>query len=153
MQATIAILAGDGIGPEVTAEGVRVLQAVGEQFGHEWQLTPGAIGGNAIDATGSALPEATLQLCLQSDAVLLGAVGGPKWDDPRAAVRPEQGLLGLRKALGVWANLRPVTIHPALIDASPLRPERLANVDLLVVRELDRKSTRLNSSHPVISYG
>lgn len=136
MQATIAILAGDGIGPEVTAEGVRVLQAIGEQFGHEWQLTPGAIGGNAIDATGSALPEATLQLCLASDAVLLGAVGGPKWDDPRAAVRPEQGLLGIRKALGVWANLRPVTIHPALIDASPLRPERLAGVDLIVVREL-----------------
>ena len=136
MQATIAILAGDGIGPEVTAEGVRVLQAVAELFGHEWRLEPGAIGGNAIDATGSPLPEATLQTCLASDAVLLGAVGGPKWDDPRAKVRPEGGLLGIRKALGVWANLRPVTIHPALIDASPLRPERLEGVDLIVVREL-----------------
>ncbi len=136
MQATIAILAGDGIGPEVTAEGVRVLQAVGQRFGHEWQLAPGAIGGNAIDATGSPLPRETIDLCQASDAVLLGAVGGPKWDDPRAKVRPEGGLLGLRKALGVWANLRPVTIHPALIDASPLRPERLEGVDLLVVREL-----------------
>ena len=136
MQATIAILAGDGIGPEVTAEGVRVLQAVGQRFGHEWQLAPGAIGGNAIDDTGSPLPQETIDLCLASDAVLLGAVGGPKWDDPRAKVRPEGGLLGLRKVLGVWANLRPVTIHPALIDASPLRPERLQGVDLLVVREL-----------------
>ena len=136
MQATIAVLAGDGIGPEVTAEGVRVLQAIAERFGHEWRLEPGAIGGNAIDATGSPLPETTLQTCLASDAVLLGAVGGPKWDDPRAKVRPEGGLLGLRKALGVWANLRPVTIHPALIDASPLRPERLEGVDLIVVREL-----------------
>jgi 3-isopropylmalate dehydrogenase len=136
MQATIAILPGDGIGPEVTAEGVRVLQAIAERFGHAWQLKQGAIGGNAIDATGSPLPDETLQMCLASDAVLLGAVGGPKWDDPRAKVRPEGGLLGIRKALGVWANLRPVTIHPALIDASPLRPERLQGVDLIVVREL-----------------
>jgi 3-isopropylmalate dehydrogenase len=111
MQASIAVLAGDGIGPEVTSEGVRVLQAVGERFGHEWQLRPGAIGGNAIDATGTALPEETIQICLESDAVLLGAVGGPKWDNPRATVRPEQGLLGIRKVLGVWANLRPVTIR------------------------------------------
>src|ERR687885_2041188 len=136
MQATIAILPGDGIGPEETAEGVRVLQAVGERFGHRWELKQGAIGGNAIDTTGSPLPDETLQMCLASDAVLLGAVGGPKWDDPRAPVRPEGGLLGIRKALGVWANLRPVTIHPALIDASPLRPERLQGVDLIVVREL-----------------
>ena len=136
MQATIAILAGDGIGPEVTAEGVRVLEAVGTHFGHQWQLKYGAIGGCAIDATGSALPDETRSLCLQSDAVLLGAVGGPKWDDPRAPVRPEAGLLALRKALDVWANLRPVTIHPALIEASPLRPERLEGVDLIVVREL-----------------
>ena len=136
MQATVAVLAGDGIGPEVTAEGVRVLQAVGERWGHEWQLLPGAIGGNAIDATGSALPEETIRICLDSDAVLLGAVGGPKWDDPRAKVRPEDGLLGLRKTLGVWANLRPVTVYPALVDASPIRPELLAGVDLLVVREL-----------------
>ncbi len=136
MQATIAILAGDGIGPEVTAEGVRVLQAVGTHFGHEWKLLDGAIGGCAIDATGSPLPDETRQLCLESDAVLLGAVGGPKWDDPRAPLRPEGGLLGLRKALDVWANLRPVTLHPALVEASPLRPERLQGVDLIVVREL-----------------
>lgn len=136
MQATIAILAGDGIGPEVTAEGVRVLQAVGERFGHEWQFLPGAIGGNAIDATGSPLPDETIEVCLSSDAVLLGAVGGPKWDNPRAKVRPEGGLLGLRKALGVWANVRPVTVHPALVGASPLRPELLVGVDMIVVREL-----------------
>jgi 3-isopropylmalate dehydrogenase len=136
MQATVAVLAGDGIGPEVVAEGVRVLQAVGEQWGHEWQLKPGAIGGNAIDATGTALPQETIDTCLASDAVLLGAVGGPKWDDPRAKVRPEQGLLGIRKALGVWANLRPVSILPGLVDASPLRPELLEGVDMLVIREL-----------------
>jgi 3-isopropylmalate dehydrogenase len=136
MQATVAVLAGDGIGPEVAAEGVRILQAVGEQWGHEWQLRPGAIGGNAIDATGTALPQETIDTCLASDAVLLGAVGGPKWDDPRAKVRPEQGLLGIRKALGVWANLRPVTILPGLVDASPLRPELLEGVDMLVIREL-----------------
>ena len=136
MRATIVVLPGDGIGPEVTAEGVRVLRAVAERFGHAWELREAAIGGNAIDTTGTPLPDETVRLCLQSDAVLLGAVGGPKWDDPRAPVRPEGGLLGIRKAMGVWANLRPVTIHPALIDASPLRPERLKDVDLLVVREL-----------------
>ncbi len=136
MQATVAVLAGDGIGPEVAAEGIRILQAVGEQFGHEWQLKPGAIGGNAIDDTGTPLPQETIDTCLASDAVLLGAVGGPKWDDPRAKVRPEQGLLGIRKALGVWANLRPVAILPGLIDASPLRPELLEGVDMLVIREL-----------------
>ncbi len=136
MQATVAVLAGDGIGPEVTAEGVRILQTVGEHFGHEWQLKSGAIGGNAIDATGTPLPQETIDTCLASDAVLLGAVGGPKWDDPRAKVRPEQGLLGIRKALGVWANLRPVAILPGLIDASPLRPELLEGVDMLVIREL-----------------
>ena len=153
MQARIAILAGDGIGPEVTAEGVRVLKAVGERFGHQWELPSAAIGGNAIDATGTPLPDETVEICLGSDAVLLGAVGGPKWDDPRAKVRPEGGLLGIRKALGVWANLRPVTIHPALVDASPLRPERLEGVDLIVVRELtgglyfgDKRRERLSDT-------
>jgi 3-isopropylmalate dehydrogenase len=136
MNYRIAVLAGDGIGPEVVAEGLKALDAVGERFGHEFTTEEGMIGGRAIDEAGTALPEATITLCQNSDAVLLGAVGGPKWDNPDAKVRPEQGLLGLRKALGLYANLRPVTIHPLLIDASPLRPERLQGVDLLVVREL-----------------
>ncbi len=136
MHYTITLLPGDGIGPEVIAEAGKVLMAVGERSGHTFTLREALIGGCAIDATGTALPQETVTLCQQSDAVLLGAVGGPKWDDPNAQVRPEQGLLGIRKALGLFANLRPVTIHPLLIDASPLRPERLQGVDLLVIREL-----------------
>jgi 3-isopropylmalate dehydrogenase len=136
MNAVVTVLPGDGIGPEVAAEGVRVLHGVGERWGHRFELREALIGGAAIDATGTPLPEETVRLCREADAVLLGAVGGPKWDDPNAKVRPEQGLLGIRKALGLYANLRPVTVHPALLDASPLRPERLAGVDLLVVREL-----------------
>jgi 3-isopropylmalate dehydrogenase len=136
MKATITVLPGDGIGPEVIAEGVRVLHAVGERFGHTFETREALLGGCAIDATGTALPDETLRLCRESDAVLLGAVGGPKWDNPEAKVRPEQGLLGIRKALGLFANLRPVAIHPRLVASSPLRPERLAGVDLLVVREL-----------------
>jgi 3-isopropylmalate dehydrogenase len=129
-------LPGDGIGPEVIAEARKTIGAVAARFGHTIHTPEGLIGGGAIDATGSALPEETVRLCQAADAVLLGAVGGPKWDNPAAQVRPEQGLLGLRKTLGLYANLRPVTIHPLLIDASPLRPERLEGVDLLVVREL-----------------
>ncbi|WP_129673921.1 3-isopropylmalate dehydrogenase [Candidatus Chloroploca sp. Khr17] len=136
MKATIAVLAGDGIGPEVVAEGVKVLHGVGQGFGHTFALPEALIGGIAIDETGVALPPATVETCVAADAVLLGAVGGPKWDDPTAKVRPEQGLLGIRKALGLFANLRPVTVHPLLVDASPLRRERLEGVDLLVVREL-----------------
>lgn len=136
MDFTIVVLAGDGIGPEVVAEGLKVLHAAGDRFGHTFHTREALLGGCAIDATGTALPEATLAACAGADAVLLGAVGGPKWDNPNAKVRPEQGLLGIRKALGLYANLRPVTIHPLLMDASPLRPERLAGVDLLVVREL-----------------
>lgn len=136
MECTIAILPGDGIGPEVIAEARKTIGAVAARFGHTIHTPEGLIGGGAIDATGSALPEETVRLCQAADAVLLGAVGGPKWDNPAAQVRPEQGLLGLRKTLGLYANLRPVTIHPLLIDASPLRPERLEGVDLLVVREL-----------------
>jgi 3-isopropylmalate dehydrogenase len=136
MRATITVLPGDGIGPEVAAEGVRVLRAVEEAWGHEFQIRDALIGGCAIDSTGSPLPEETLRLCAEGEAVLLGAVGGPKWDDPGAPVRPEQGLLAIRKALGLYANLRPVRVHPQLVDASPLRPERLEGVDLLVVREL-----------------
>ncbi|MFP4435956.1 MAG: 3-isopropylmalate dehydrogenase [Chloroflexaceae bacterium] len=136
MEYKIALLPGDGIGPEVVAEGVKVLQAVGDNFGHSFTTNTGLIGGCAIDETGTALPEATIALCQESDAVLLGAVGGPKWDNPDAKVRPEQGLLGIRKALGLFANLRPVSVHPLLIDSSPLRPELLGDVDLMVVREL-----------------
>ena len=136
MKADIAVLPGDGIGPEVTAEAVRVLESVGRKFGHEFEMREALLGGCAIDATGTALPPETVAVCRSAQAVLLGAVGGPKWDDPNAKVRPEQGLLGIRKELGLYANLRPVAIHPKLIDASPLKPELLAGVDLLVVREL-----------------
>ncbi|MBO9348861.1 MAG: 3-isopropylmalate dehydrogenase [Chloroflexus sp.] len=136
MQAVIAVLPGDGIGPEVVAEGLKVLRAVASRFGHQFSFHEALIGGCAIDVTGSPLPAETVAVCRAADAILLGAVGGPKWDDPQARVRPEQGLLGIRKELGLFANLRPVRIYPQLIDASPLRPERLQGVDLIVVREL-----------------
>jgi 3-isopropylmalate dehydrogenase len=136
MRFSILVLPGDGIGPEVTAEATRVLEAVARKFGHEVSLREALIGGIAIDQTGSALPDETTVAAREADAVLLGAVGGPKWDDPAAKVRPEQGLLGIRKALGLYANLRPVSVHPKLVSASPLRPELLVGVDLLVVREL-----------------
>ena len=152
LTSTITILPGDGIGPEVAAEGVRVLRAVADRWGHRFELREALIGGAAIDATGNPLPDETVALCRESDAVLLGAVGGPKWDDPKARVRPEQGLLGLRKALGVYANLRPVAVHPSVAAASPIRAERLQGVDLLVVRELtggiyfgDKKRETLDS--------
>lgn len=136
MKATIVTLPGDGIGVEVVAEGVKVLQAIAAQYGHTFEFHEYLIGGCAIDAMGTPLPETTLSGCRAADAVLLGAVGGPKWSDPTASVRPEQGLLGLRKGLELYANLRPIQIFPQLRDASPLRPERLEGVDLLVVREL-----------------
>jgi len=136
MKARIAVLPGDGIGPEVTAEGVRCLEAIAEGFGHEFELTSLPFGGAAIDSDGDPLPEATLEACRCADAVLLGAIGGPKWSAPDARVRPEQGLLRLRKALGAFANLRPVTVHPALVDASTLKAEVVRGVDLLFVREL-----------------
>src|SRR3954466_5344201 len=136
MRFSILVLPGDGIGPEVVAEATRVLQAVAKKFGHEVSLREALIGGIAIDKTGSALADETPAAAKESDAVLLGAVGGPKWDNPEAKVRPEQGLLGIRKALGLFANLRPVKLHPRLVAASPLRPERLEGVDMLVVREL-----------------
>jgi 3-isopropylmalate dehydrogenase len=132
----VAVLPGDGIGPEVIAEGVRVLQAVGQRWGHCFELRHGLIGGCALDARGTPLPSETLDVCRAADAVLLGAVGGPRWDNPDAKQRPEQGLLGLRKELGVYANLRPVSVHPSLIAASPLRAERLEGVDFVFVREL-----------------
>ena len=136
MRARIALLPGDGIGPEVLAQGVRVLNAVAERWGHGFETQSALIGGAAIDATGNPLPDETIALCRASDAVLLGAVGGPQWDDPRAKLRPEQGLLGIRKALGLFANLRPVTVHPKLAASSPLKAEKLDGVDLVVVREL-----------------
>jgi 3-isopropylmalate dehydrogenase len=136
MRAAIAVLPGDGIGPEVVTEGLKVLRAVSARSGHELTFRDALIGGAAIDATGTALPQSTLELCQGSDAVLLGAVGGPKWDDPKAKVRPEQGLLAIRKGLGLYANLRPVAVDPRLLGASTLRPEVLAGVDMVVVREL-----------------
>jgi 3-isopropylmalate dehydrogenase len=136
VRAIAAVLPGDGIGPEVTSQAVRILEAVQRRWGHEIRVEIGLIGGAAIDGAGNPLPESTLALCDRADAVLLGAVGGPKWDDPNARVRPEQGLLALRKALNVYANLRPVVASPALHHASPLRPELLAGVDILFVREL-----------------
>ena len=136
MHAEIAVLPGDGVGPEVTAAACTVLQAVGLRHGHWFDMREHAIGGAAIDATGEALPAETLAACQRADAVLLGAVGGPKWSDPNAPVRPEQGLLALRKAMGLYANLRPVQPHPATLGAAPIKPHLLAGVDLLVVREL-----------------
>jgi 3-isopropylmalate dehydrogenase len=134
--ATIALLPGDGIGPEVVRAARQVLEAVGTRFGHSFRFETSQIGGAAIDATGAALPEATLATCRAAHAVLLGAVGGPRWDSPTASVRPEQGLLGLRRELGLFANIRPVRPYPSLVSASPLRPELLRHVDLVVVREL-----------------
>ena len=136
MKARIAVIAGDGIGPEVTAEAVRVLQAIATWFGHEFTLLDAPFGGKAIDLHGDPLPRSTLELCLGADAVLLGAIGGPQWSAPQLKVRPEQGLLRLRKELGVYANLRPVSLHPALRDASTLKGEVLKGVDLIFVREL-----------------
>jgi 3-isopropylmalate dehydrogenase len=136
MKATIAVLAGDGIGPEVTAQGVAVLRTVATKFGHQIDFRDGLIGGCAIDQTGGALPPQTKALCKSADAILLGAVGGPKWDDPNASVRPEQGLFEIRKELGLFANLRPVKTQPKLAYASTLKAEVINGVDLLVVREL-----------------
>ena len=135
-KANIVVLGGDGIGPEVTAEAVRVLEAVAQRFDHEFTFASHLIGGAAIDATGSALPAETISACGTADAVLLGAVGGPKWSDPSAPVRPEQGLLALRKSLNLFANLRPVSLHEALLDASPIKAEVLKGTDIVVVREL-----------------
>src|ERR1700677_1787487 len=136
MKALIAVLAGDGIGPEVTVEAVRALEAIARRFRHDFEFQAGLLGGAAIDATGLPLPPATLALARRADATLLGAVGGPKWSAPDARVRPEQGLLQLRKALGLFANLRPVVPHPAVLDVSPIKAELLRGVDIMVVREL-----------------
>jgi 3-isopropylmalate dehydrogenase len=136
MHFKLAILPGDGIGPEVTTEAVACLRTVATRFDLSLEMEEAIIGGRAIDDTGKPLPEATLRLAEGADAVLLGAVGGPKWDDPKSTVRPEQALLGIRQALGLFANLRPVKAVEALLDTSTLKPEVVRGVDILVIREL-----------------
>jgi len=135
-EAHIVLLPGDGIGPEVVREARRVLEAVAAAGGHRFHFEEHLIGGHALDETGDPLPASTLEACREADAVLLGAVGGPKWDDPTAKTRPEDGLLGIRKGLDLFANLRPIKVRDAFVDASPLRPERVHGVDILFVREL-----------------
>jgi len=136
MKANIVLLPGDGIGPEVVNAAKKIIDKITIKYKHQFTYEVHLIGGSSIDQYGVPLTEAVIAACKGADAILMGAVGGPKWDDPNAKVRPEQGLLGLRKALEAFANLRPVKPHPDLMDASPLRPELLAGVDLLVVREL-----------------
>ena len=136
MKASVVLLPGDGVGPEVVAEGRKVLDAVANAYNHDFDFSEHLVGGSSIDAHGTALTDQALDACRAADAVFLGAVGGPKWDDPTAAVRPEQGLLRLRSELGLFANLRPVRVFPELVQSSPLRPEILDGVDVLVVREL-----------------
>ncbi|GAJ06115.1 unnamed protein product, partial [marine sediment metagenome] len=136
MQFNLAVLPGDGIGPDVTDEAIKVLQAIGNRFNHNFNLRYGLIGGVAIDDEGTALSPETLKMCKRCDAVLLGAVGGPKWDDPQAKVRPEDGLLALRKGLGLFANLRPVKVFPMLVDSTNLKPHVIEGVDFIFIREL-----------------
>ena len=136
MEFNIAVLPGDGIGPEVITEGVKILDAVGTRFGHSFRYTYDDVGGIAIDKHGTALKPETVEMIQGSDALLFGAVGGPKWDDPTAPVRPEDGLLAIRKGLGVFANIRPVKVFPDLVDSSVLKPSVLEGVDIILIREL-----------------
>ena len=136
MDFDVAVLPGDGVGPEVITQAMKVLQTVGEKFGHSFRPHDGLIGGVAIDTLGTALSDETLKMCKQCDAVLLGAVGGSKWDDPQAKIHPEDGLLALRKGLELFANLRPVKVFPMLVDSTNLKPDVVKGVDLMVVREL-----------------
>ena len=136
MNFSIAVLPGDGVGSEVTDEAVKVMEAVGRRFGHTFELGYGRVGGNAIDETGTPLPDETVELIANTEAVLFGAVGGPKWDDPQAKVRPEDGILAIRKDLGLFANVRPVKVYPALLNSSPVKPQLLRGVDMIIVREL-----------------
>ncbi len=136
LQAKIVLLPGDGIGPEVIRQARRVLEAVAAMYGHQFEFSEHSIGGIAIDQTGDPLPDATIAACKSSDAILLGAVGGPKWDDPNAKTRPEAGLLKIRKELGLFANLRPIVTFEELLDASPLKREIIEGTDILFFREL-----------------
>ena len=137
MKYNITVIPGDGIGPEVVSEGIKVLKSVAEKFGHDFVFTEVPAGGAAIDLTGECLPQSTVEVCKNSDAVILGAVGGPKWDGEPGENRPEKALLGLRKALGLYANLRPAVVFPQLTDASPLKKEIISGgLDILIVREL-----------------
>src|SRR5437762_9493188 len=137
MKKTIAVILGDGIGPEVTRQSIKVLNAVAGRYGHEFHYTYGLMGADAIDKTGNPLPDETLEACYESDAILFGAIGHPKYDnDPTATVRPEQGLLRLRKELQLFANIRPVTTFPALNHLSPLKSQQLEGVDFVIYREL-----------------
>ncbi len=160
MHKKIAVLAGDGIGPEVVAEAIKVLRAIGRKFDLSFEFTEALIGACAIDATGDPLPEATIEVCKASDAILLGAVGTPKYDnDPSAEVRPEQGLLRLRKTFGLYANIRPIATYERLYEASPLKTERVRGVDFVVYRELtggayfgEKGRTGADSAFDTISY-
>ena len=136
MDAKIVLLPGDGIGPEIVAQARLVLDAIGQSFGHQFSMSEHPIGGNAIDDFGDPLPQPTIDACRSSDAILLGAVGGPKWDDPTAKTRPEAGLLKIRKELGLFANLRPIQTFDELVDASPIKREIVAGTDILFFREL-----------------
>src|SRR6478736_10101990 len=137
MEKKIAVILGDGIGPEVTQQSIKVLNAIGQRFGHVFHYSYGIMGADAIDKTGNPLPDETIATCLESDAILFGAIGHPKYDnDPTAKVRPEQGLLKLRKSLQLFANIRPVTTYTALHHLSPLKPKLLEGVDFVVYREL-----------------
>jgi len=132
----IAVIAGDGIGPEVVGEALKVLKKTEELYGYRFEFEHGLFGGIAIDEKGTPLPQETLEICQKADAVLLGAVGGPKWDNNAKELRPETGLLGIRKALGLFSNIRPANVFDCLMDASTLKPEVLEGTDLIVVREL-----------------
>ena len=136
MDAKIVLLPGDGIGPEIVAQARRILEAIGQSFGHQFLMSEHPIGGNAIDDFGDPLPQPTIDACRSSDAILLGAVGGPKWDDPTAKTRPEAGLLKIRKELGLFANLRPIQTFDELVDASPIKREIVTGTDILFFREL-----------------
>ena len=137
MEKKIAILNGDGIGPEVTAQSIKVLNAIAQEYGHTFHFREALIGADAIEKTGTALPSETVDICLDSDAVLFGAVGHPKYDnDPSAKVRPEQGLFGIRRALGLFANIRPVITYSGLQHLSPFKASHLEGVDIVIFREL-----------------
>ena len=137
MHKNIAVLAGDGIGPEIITEAIKVLQAIEKKYKHSFSFDHALMGAIAIDATGNPLPEKTIEICKSNDAILFGAIGDPKYDNnPNAKVRPEQGLLSLRKALNLYCNVRPVTIYDSLIESSPLKRDRIEGVDLVIYREL-----------------